>query len=43
MTQSTIQASLDELTLKLSNKEITFIVVTNSNEDWITPFDVELD
>lgn len=42
MTQATVQASLDELTAKLSARQITFIVVTNSNEDWITPFDVDL-
>ena len=43
MTQATVQASLDELTSRLSARQITFIVVTNSNEDWITPFDVALD
>jgi hypothetical protein len=42
MTQSTIQASLDYLTTQLSTRQITFIVVTNSNEDWITPFDIDL-
>lgn len=42
MTQSTIQASLDKLTAELTARQITFIIVTNSNEDWITPFDVPL-
>ena len=38
MTQSTIQASYDLLLTKLNAKGITIISVTNSNEDWITPF-----
>lgn len=42
MTQSTIQASYDLLLSKLAEKNITIITVTNSNEDWITPFLTEL-
>ena len=42
MTQATIQASFDLLVSKLSEKNITIITVTNSNEDWITPFLTEL-
>lgn len=42
MTQATIQASLDKLTAELNARQISFIVVTNSSEDWITPFDVPL-
>ena len=43
MTMSTIAASYQQLSDKLTEREITFITVTNSNEDWITPFDIELD
>jgi hypothetical protein len=43
MTQATIQASFDLLVSKLSEKNISIITVTNSNEDWITPFLTELD
>ena len=43
MTMSTIAASYQLLSDKLTERGITFITVTNSNEDWITPFDVELD
>lgn len=43
MTMGTIQASYDLLVEKLEQRGITFITVTNGNEDWITPFDVELD
>lgn len=42
MTQSTIQASYDLLLSKLSEKNISIISVTNSQEDWITPFLVDL-
>ena len=38
MTMSTIQASYDLLLTKLNAKGITIISVTDSNEDWITPF-----
>ena len=43
MTMSTIAASYQLISDKLTEREISFITVTNSNEDWITPFDVELD
>ncbi len=43
MTMGTIQASYDLLVEKLEQRGIGFITVTNGNEDWITPFDVELD
>ena len=43
MTMSTVSASYQQLSDKLTERGITFITVTNSNEDWITPFDVELD
>jgi hypothetical protein len=43
MNQSTIQASYDLLLSKLSEKNITIITVTNTNEDWITPFLTDLD
>ena len=39
MTQATVQASLDLLLSKLQPRNITITTVTNSNEDWITPFD----
>ena len=42
MTMSTIQASYDLLVQKLNAKGITITSVTNSNEDWITPFLVDL-
>ena len=42
MTMGTVQASYDKLAAKLNERGISFITVTNSNEDWITPFDVEL-
>ena len=42
MTMSTIQASYDLLVSKLNERGITIISVTNSNEDWITPFLTEL-
>lgn len=43
MTMGTIQASYDMLVEKLQQRSIEFIVTTNSNEDWITPFDTSLD
>ena len=43
MTMSTVSASYQQLSDKLTERGITFITVTNSNEDWITPFDAELD
>ena len=42
MTQATIQASYDKFVAKLNAKNITITTVTNSNEDWITPFLVNL-
>jgi len=42
MTQATIQASYDLLVEKLNAKNITITSVTNPNEDWITPFLVDL-
>ncbi len=42
MTMSTIQASYDLLVQKLNAKGITITSVTNPNEDWITPFLVDL-
>jgi len=42
MTQATIQASYNLLVQKLNEKNITITSVTNPNEDWITPFLVDL-
>ena len=42
MTMSTVQASYDKFVAKLNAKNITITTVTNSNEDWITPFIVDL-
>jgi hypothetical protein len=42
MRQSTVQASYDLLVSKLNARGITITTVTNSNEDWITPFLVNL-
>jgi len=42
MTQGTVQASYDKLLTKLNAKGITITTVTNSSEDWITPFLVDL-
>ena len=42
MTQSTIQASYNAFLAKLNERNITITSVTNSNEDWITPFLVDL-
>ena len=42
MTMSTIQASYDLLVSKLNERAITIISVTNSSEDWITPFLTDL-
>ena len=42
MTQATIQASYDKFVAKLNEKNITITTVTNNNEDWITPFLVNL-
>jgi len=42
MTQATIQASYNLLVQKLNEKNITITAVTNPNEDWITPFLVDL-
>ena len=42
MTQANVQASYDAFVAKLNEKNITITTVTNSNEDWITPFLVDL-
>jgi len=42
MRQSTVQASYDLLVSKLNARGITITTVTNTNEDWITPFLVNL-
>ena len=42
MTMSTVQASYDKLVEKLNERNITITSVTNSDEDWITPFLVDL-
>ena len=42
MTQAKVQASYDLLISKLNARGITITTVTNSNEDWITPFLVDL-
>lgn len=42
MRQSNVQASYDLLVSKLSARGITITTVTNTNEDWITPFLVNL-
>lgn len=42
MTQATVQASYELLVSKLNARGITITTVKNSNEDWITPFLVDL-
>lgn len=42
MTMATVQASYNAFVAKLNAKNITITTVTNSNEDWITPFLVDL-
>jgi hypothetical protein len=42
MTQATVQASYEKFVAKLNERNITITTVTNSNEDWITPFLVNL-
>ena len=42
MTMNTVQASYDLLTQKLTARGITYITVQNSQEDWISDFDVAL-
>ena len=42
MTQATVQASYDKFVAKLNEKNITITTVTNNQEDWITPFLVNL-
>ena len=39
MTTATVQASYDRLIQRLNARNITVATVTNSSEDWITPFD----
>ena len=42
MTLQTVRASYDAFVAKLNEKNITITTVTNSAEDWITPFLVDL-
>lgn len=42
MTTATVQASYNLLLSKLAAKNISIITVTNSDEDWITPFLTDL-
>ena len=42
MTQANVQASYELLVSKLAARNITITTVTNPNEDWITPFLVDL-
>lgn len=42
MTLQTVKASYDAFVAKLNEKNITITTVTNSDEDWITPFLVDL-
>ena len=42
MTLQTVRASYDAFVAKLNEKNITITTVTNNNEDWITPFLVDL-
>ena len=42
MTQNTVQASYNKLLTKLNARGITITTVTNTDEDWITPFLVDL-
>lgn len=39
MTTNTVRAAYDDLIAKLQARNMDVITVTNSNEDWITPFD----
>ena len=42
MSQATVQASYEKFVAKLNERNITITTVTNSDEDWITPFLVDL-
>ena len=42
MTQATVQASYEKFVAKLNERNITITTVTNTDEDWITPFLVNL-
>ena len=42
MTLQTVRASYDAFVAKLNEKNITITTVTNNDEDWITPFLVDL-
>jgi hypothetical protein len=42
MTTNTVRASYERFLSRLSARNITIVVVENSNEDWITPFDTDL-
>lgn len=43
MTTATVQASYDAFIQKVNAKNMNIIVVTNPNEDWISPFNTILD
>ena len=43
MTTATVQASYDLLLSKLQERNISVLVITNDNEDWISSFDTFLD
>ena len=42
MSEATVQASYNKFIAKLAEKNISIITVTDSNEDWITPFLTDL-
>ena len=42
MTTNTVRASVNKFLKKLSERDITVVVVENAAEDWITPFDTDL-
>jgi hypothetical protein len=42
MTTATIQAAYDSLIAQLTARNMSVIVVTNGNEDWISDFDTTL-
>jgi len=42
MTTNTVRASVNKFLKKLSERDITVVVVEGAAEDWITPFDTDL-
>lgn len=42
MVTNTVRASVNKFLKKLSERDITVVVVENAAEDWITPFDTDL-